>query len=486
MRSRVGNQILVPTVVLIALAVGLTALLSAYSAARAHNVDRARHLQGIIGTLSVAAFPVNDRVLQQLRGITLAELIVADAQGAVLARTRQLSQTEWSAIRQAAPVLKTIDRLSALPVVPVAGEPHYAVSVPLDDSGLGHRLFVLYPQGAFARDWWWAVGPPLFVGACALLAAALLATRVSRSFTRRLESLRQQVQHLAERNYVERTPNAPRDEFHELQSSLNDLAARLRSLEAEVSRTERLRLLAQLAAGLSHQQRNAIAGARLSVQLHQRDCPAPDESLEIALQQLELTERSIRNILALGQGQRRPSAPGDLAGVIHTAAKLVHPFCRHQQVQLEIGELPPQGEFEVADAEGLQAAVLNLLVNAVEAAGAADRRLAACNHVAAGCRPAAVIRLVRLQAVMMGRQAMIEVRDNGPGFDPDVPPGEPFATSKPYGIGLGLAYGKDVVTGMGGELTWTRDETETCFRIKLPVTSLVKCRTANEPDPCYR
>jgi two-component system C4-dicarboxylate transport sensor histidine kinase DctB len=69
-------------------------------------------------------------------------------------------------------------------------------------------------------------------------------------------------------------------------------------------------------------------------------------------------------------------------------------------------------------------------------------------------------------------QAVIEVRDNGPGIPDEVLPRifEPFYTTKPDGTGLGLAISAGIVRDSGGELTAAnRPEGGAVFRLTLPV-----------------
>lgn len=65
----------------------------------------------------------------------------------------------------------------------------------------------------------------------------------------------------------------------------------------------------------------------------------------------------------------------------------------------------------------------------------------------------------------------LEVRDDGPGVDPEVAPRvfSPFASAgRPGSTGLGLAVSRELARAMGGELTYLRREGWTVFRLDLP------------------
>jgi signal transduction histidine kinase len=271
-------------------------------------------------------------------------------------------------------------------------------------------------------------------------------------FAGRIQRVQEQLRQLAAQQYVQTEVAPPHDELYELQSSANQLAARLAALQAEIIHTERVRLLAQIAGGLAHQLRNAVTGARMAVELHARRCAAAehDTTLDVALRQLSLTEEQIKGLLALGARRPQELRGGDLRQIAASIDTLVEPICRHVQVSFTSSAELPNDAAHVRDADSLRAALLNLVLNGIEAAGPGGE--------------------VSLEIAMEQGEVVASVYDSGPGPPPATQQSlfEPFVTSKPEGVGLGLTLAQHTARHYGGSLSWERVDGRTAFRMRWP------------------
>jgi hypothetical protein len=240
------------------------------------------------------------------------------------------------------------------------------------------------------------------------------------------------------------------------------LALQAQRLERALQDGERLRLLGQVAGGLAHQLRNGVAGAKLALQLHTRACTESDgDSLEVARRQLSRVESDLARFLELGRvdTSRRPS---HIVEIVDEAAKLLRPQCRHSDVQL-CWEPPAFDPVVVGDAGRLAHIVVNLLTNAVEAAGRGGHVEIVVDQPRDG-------------------SCVLEVWDSGPGFAPHVARrlSQPFVTGKSNGVGLGLFVARQAAEAHGGWLEWRRERGLTCFCVELPceLHAAVDCETS--------
>jgi signal transduction histidine kinase len=458
MRWPIRYQILVPFAGMMLVAVAGVSVLNAYLAAR-HTEERIdAQVRDVARTLFDSTFPLTDAVLADMRGLSGAEFALTDGQ-----RRSVHSSRVWL---QSLPSMAPVSRWQELRLGPphsIDGERYFAAALQL--RGRGSRseplvLHILYPERVWRASRRQAAWPPLAVGAAALVLCAMVAAAVAGRLSRPIAALRAQVERLAQGDF--RTGGLPRrdDELRDLAGGVNQLAEQLDELRRVIRRTERLALLGQLAGGLAHHLRNDVTGARMAVQLHQRSCGAGDpESLEVALRQLALTEEHLQRFLAAGQPQEPRRVECDLESIVGQVVQLVEPSCRHRKVDLRTWtNLRPAVRLH-ADPDQLRHLLMNLVLNAVEAAGPGG-----WVHVETDGHA--------------GRDLLVRVLDSGPG-----PPAqqaerlfEPFSTTKPEGVGLGLAVARQVAESHGGTLVYYRRDTATCFELNLPAS-------ASQPEP---
>jgi signal transduction histidine kinase len=449
-RWPIRNQILLPFAGMMLVVVAGVSLLNAYLAAR-HSAERIEsQVRDVARTLLESTFPLTDAILTEMRGLSGAEFALCDEQGRVVAASRS-----WpDGVRDVEPVSRW-QELRLGPPHAIGGERYFVAALRLGTRGARTQpllLHVYYPERYWRATRREAAGPPLIVGVSALALCVVVAALVAGRLSRPIAHLRWQVERLAEGDFRTLALPLRNDELRDLAGGVNRLAQQLEEMRRVIRRTERLALLGQLAGGLAHHLRNDVTGARMAVQLHQRSCRADDqESLDVALRQLSLTEEHLQRFLAAGQPQDPRRVECDLDSVIGQVVQLVEPACRHRKVDLQVSVAPSASSPLQVDPDQLRHLLMNLVLNAVEAVAPAG--------------------WVRIESYGEGDGAVrVRVLDSGEGAPAEFIERlfEPFSTTKPEGIGLGLAVARQIAESHGGTLVYHRGDGVTCFELSLP------------------
>jgi nitrogen fixation/metabolism regulation signal transduction histidine kinase len=238
---------------------------------------------------------------------------------------------------------------------------------------------------------------------------------------------------------------------------LTDLTEVLQ-LREQVALKRNLESLGEMAAGLAHEFKNALATLHGYAQLLQN--LSPDERGRGASTAL-LEE--VRHLSEMVSGFLNFARPGPLALSDISLRELIEDcIAELQPFYSDLGaELMMEGEFPNvrADERMLRQALLNLLRNAAEAVGeVSNQRLV-------------TIRGSKQQDALGKSYVMIEIQDTGEGIQP----GDlerifiPFFTTKSKGHGVGLALAYRVITDHSGTLTAANSpQGGALFTIKLP------------------
>ena len=459
MRWPIQIQLLLPMLSVVVLAIALASGTSAYLGAVRARQAQEEDLRRVVATLTEAKFPLSEPVLRQMSGLSGAEFIFLDESNHVQAGTMPLGEDDLRRLvrlqRHEGP-----DSMAGNPGIELAGRAYLSQHVSISTRGPWARagsLVVLYSEEQWSAAMRQAAYPALAAGAIAVIAVVLVTTILAQRFVRPIRRLGDQTAAIAQGDFTPVAVARRDDEIRDLAVSINRMTERLSQYEREVRRSEQLRTLGQLGAGMAHQLRNAATGGRMAIELHQRQCSAAagGESLEVALRQLRLMESYLQRFLTLSRPRPAAQEKVSLDVLVDDVVALVRPACLHAGIELALVKAATPLTV-LGDPEDLRQLVVNLVLNAVDATNGHDRL------------PARIaVSLEQLDS----QHAAIHVRDSGPGLAEAVAARlfEPFVTGKPDGTGLGLFVARRIAENHQGSIRWQRLGDMTQFTVELPI-----------------
>lgn len=249
---------------------------------------------------------------------------------------------------------------------------------------------------------------------------------------------------------------------HEINNPLAYVSNNLAVLERDVKGLRDLLNLYEGARPLLDSLNPDFAG-RVEEFAEEIDLPYIRDNLDRILKRtrdgVERISKIVHGLRSLARTDRPQMEHANLADLVEASLELIRGRLQRRDIELELHFQPVPRVRCVATQIGQ--VVLNLLVNAVQAIEANAGQLAG---------------KIDITLQRAGREALIEVADNGCGIDTkDVPRiFDPFYTSKPVGegTGLGLSITHNIVTGHGGRIEVESQVGAGCrFRVFLPVDS---------------
>jgi signal transduction histidine kinase len=230
----------------------------------------------------------------------------------------------------------------------------------------------------------------------------------------------------------------------------------LREAQAEVRRSERLAALGQLSAGLAHEIRNPLGVISASAEVLSKHVSQENEvAREVAgfiRSEVDRSNALVSHFLDFARPSPLQREINDLNEVVERAVMQLRETLGEGwnglRVEKTLADLP---RFSF-DSTLIESGVFNLLLNGYEAMAPGGT--------------------LRVSTGRDGPTAWIEVADSGVGIAPEQLESifNPFFTTKPRGVGLGLAMVSRYIDNHGGKITVTSRPGEgAAFRIHLPL-----------------
>jgi two-component system sensor kinase FixL len=237
----------------------------------------------------------------------------------------------------------------------------------------------------------------------------------------------------------------------------------VRELQADLVHVSRLSAMGEIASAITHELNQPLTAIMIYLQACQHVIKAegalPEKIYDMMGKVVAQAERAgaiihrLREFIEKGETER---SEADINDVVGEACALAMVGAADMEIGLRMElsrRLPPV----LIDKVQIQQVVFNLVRNAVDALEGADERE------------------LTIRSEPTNSSAIeISVRDTGPGIPPDVAKRlfEPFVTSKPDGMGIGLSISRSIIEAHRGRLWATSNPGGgTAFHFTLPVSA---------------
>lgn len=451
-RLRLHHRIVIPFAVVGLVATSASAFLALSVVSREFQSRLQSQILNTADVISRGGFAFNPAILKSVKAITGADILTFDLSGSIIsttvdpARTVLIRAVTGAAIREGGPA--GVDGL--VREITCEGTCFVSYQPVIERPGTIVAVVVETAESAAALR---AVSRTILLTALASMAALVVVSQlVARRVTAPLDALVHFSQEVAAGSSARAKEGD--DEVGRLGRAFNQMLNRLDESKVAKVRNEKLALAGMFAARVAHDIRNPLASIKINTQMLEsavKGDAANAALVNATLHDISQVESVIRDLIELARPGELRTVPADLNAVIRAVIRQLDARLTHRRVRTELAlqdRLPPA----LIDPERFSQVLVNVFINAIDA------------------MPNGGVLTVATRSD--GADITIEVDDDGVGIDPAMVMRvfDPFVSTKPEGVGLGLVNAKAVVEGHGGRIALTpRQPRGTRAKIVLPV-----------------
>jgi signal transduction histidine kinase len=300
----------------------------------------------------------------------------------------------------------------------------------------------------------------LFVIATVLVLSLTIAFLFEREVQAPISTIVETINEIEAGNLGARIDLDTRDEFGLVARNVNSMVGKLENAIGEIrkyhrkelKKSQRLAAIGELAASISHEIRNPLAGIKGAIQVILNEEGLDERRamvLREVLAQVDRLNGTVTDLLSFSRPLSPEISPADVGCVLdRTLDPLkLEPFLGETTIERDWGRLEPVP----IDPNLVEQAFFNIVMNALQAMGGKGR--------------------LKVTAREEEEGVVVTFEDDGPGISPENLERifRPFFTTKHRGTGLGLSISRNIVEAHGGSIEVRSEPGRgTTFRVTLP------------------
>lgn len=225
------------------------------------------------------------------------------------------------------------------------------------------------------------------------------------------------------------------------------------NLQRELQRSEKLKVVSELAASVAHEVRNPMTSTRGFLQLMSRDenlNESQKKYIEISIGELDRAQAIIQDYLSLAKPNKLEFSRMNLATEIENVVQLMSTYTNIQNITFQ--HSIEKELYIKANKDEVKQVLINIIKNGIEAIGEGGN--------------------ISVHASREKENVVIEIADDGIGMTSAQLSriGTPFYSTKDMGTGIGLTISFQIVQLLKGRIDVSSEYGKgTTFRIRIPI-----------------